>query len=64
MKFRPIIVHESMEYEQCFTTKEITKAIRNKTFRRHYDGRAFMKTKRELLCEFWFKQPYYKVFSK
>lgn len=60
---RPTIVNDSIEYEQCMTSKEITQAIKNKSFRRHYDGRAFRKTFREKLCEWWFGLPYYRVFK-
>lgn len=63
MKFRPIIVDEYIEYEQCLTKKEIDWAIKHNTYHKHFDGRAFRKTFREKLCEWWFGLPYYRVFK-
>lgn len=58
---RLIIVDEYIEYEQCLTSKEIVKAVQNKTYHKHFDGMTFRKTFRERVCELFTGKPYYKV---
>jgi hypothetical protein len=48
---RPTIVDNYAEYEQCRTLGEIKRAIKNGTYRKHYDGRAFRKTFRQIVSE-------------
>ena len=57
---RPVVVSDYVEYEQCRTLGEIDRAIRNKTYYKHFDGRSFRKTFRERLSELLRDKPFYK----
>jgi hypothetical protein len=56
----PIMVNDYIEYRQCRTSKEIRKAIKNKTYYKDFCGRAWKKTFRERISELIRGKPYYK----